>query len=293
MSGAADGAVEDGWVRVVKASRRGNAAKGPLSSRARDPSPGSRARPRSPLKSRGVNADVAPAVVASASPAIAEAAAEGVGQQCVSSDVERAPAAAAAQLMGAARSDVEATPERACVEAASEDVVAPLPPLPPPDGAEGHADRAEGDADALEPAASTDGASSDDDSPEIESAELEGMTKAWRKFCHRQPALMALDVQLPHLLGAELFGLSMAQITELVDVHRGLLVKIEQARAQLIARREREIVEERLLQEFERNLAKQEREASEQRMLQEFERRMGGHSIKLEYPSSSTEDAES
>ena len=67
-------------------------------------------------------------------------------------------------------------------------------------------------------------------------------------------ALIALDVQLKHLLGEGLGELSMAQLTELLAVQRQLTEQLEDARVSLVQRLEREIVEERMLQQFEEHL---------------------------------------
>ena len=80
-----------------------------------------------------------------------------------------------------------------------------------------------------------------------------GESGAWRAFASRQPTLIALDVQLRHMLGEDLEGLSMAQISELLDVQRGLVVQLEEARLSLARRQERELVEERMIQLVERH----------------------------------------
>ena len=80
-------------------------------------------------------------------------------------------------------------------------------------------------------------------------AEEEGA--AWRSFAERQPSLMALDVHVRHLLGEDLDELSMAQVTELLEVQRGLVAKLEEARLSLARRQERELTEERMIQRFE------------------------------------------
>jgi len=84
---------------------------------------------------------------------------------------------------------------------------------------------------------------------EAMAAEEEGA--AWRSFAERQPSLMALDVHVRHLLGEDLDELSMAQVTELLEVQRGLVAKLEEARLSLARRQERELTEERMIQRFE------------------------------------------
>ena len=81
-------------------------------------------------------------------------------------------------------------------------------------------------------------------------------TSAWRDFASRQPTLIALDVQLRHLLGGDLEELSMAQISELLDVQRLLVTQLEDARLSLARRQERELVEERMIQVFETRLSR-------------------------------------
>jgi hypothetical protein len=63
---------------------------------------------------------------------------------------------------------------------------------------------------------------------------------------------MALDIRLGHLLGDELESLSMAQVSELLDVQKGLVAQLEDARLIIARRQERELVEERMVQAFER-----------------------------------------
>ena len=68
--------------------------------------------------------------------------------------------------------------------------------------------------------------------------------------------MIALDVRLKHMLGEGLFELSMAQLTELLAVQRKLAEQLEEARVSLAQRLEREVVEERMLQQFEEHLRK-------------------------------------
>ena len=89
---------------------------------------------------------------------------------------------------------------------------------------------------------------------------------AWQSFASRQPSLVALDVQLHHMLGADLDSLSMAQVSELLEVSRKLVGRLEEARLITVRRQEREVVEERMIQTFER-IQIHEREA--QQRLQE------------------------
>ena len=91
-------------------------------------------------------------------------------------------------------------------------------------------------------------------------------TLAWQSFASRQPSLVALDVQLHHMLGADLDSLSMAQVSELLEVQRKLVGRLEEARLITVRRQEREVVEERMIQTFER-IQIHEREA--QQRLQE------------------------
>ena len=84
--------------------------------------------------------------------------------------------------------------------------------------------------------------------------EMDQGALAWQKFAQRQPTLIALDVHLHHMLGERLEELSMAQLSELMDVQRGLVLKLEEARVSLVQRVEREVVEERMIQEFERHM---------------------------------------
>lgn len=81
-------------------------------------------------------------------------------------------------------------------------------------------------------------------------------SEEWLAFAARQPALIALDVRLKHMLGEGLFELSMAQLTELLAVQRKLAEQLEEARVSLAQRLEREVVEERMLQQFEEHLRK-------------------------------------
>ena len=111
-----------------------------------------------------------------------------------------------------------------------------------------------------------DSAGPDDKSAELMPGELE-LVHAWRAYRRLQPKLATLDVQIGHLLGEKLDELSMAQITELLDVQRALVVRLEEARLSLVQRQERELVEERMLQEFERHIER--------------------HNITLQYPAGS------
>jgi len=86
---------------------------------------------------------------------------------------------------------------------------------------------------------------------------------AWARFTARHPTLLALDVKLAHLLGDDLEALSMAQVSELLDVHSGLVAQLEEARLGLARRQEREVVEERMIQTFER-IHEQQRQQQQQ-----------------------------
>ena len=75
---------------------------------------------------------------------------------------------------------------------------------------------------------------------------------AYHRFVERFPKLSDLDVELRHLLGEELEALSMAQLEEMSEVTRSLVGRLEEARLTLVRRQEREVVEERMIQTFER-----------------------------------------
>ena len=87
-------------------------------------------------------------------------------------------------------------------------------------------------------------------------------TAAWLDFASRQPTLIELDVQLRHMLGDDLEQLSMAQISELLDVQRLLVARLEEARLNLARRQEREVAEERMIQVFEARLRSEEAQRS-------------------------------
>lgn len=87
-------------------------------------------------------------------------------------------------------------------------------------------------------------------------------TTAWLDFASRQPTLIELDVQLRHMLGDDLEQLSMAQISELLDVQRLLVARLEEARLNLARRQEREVAEERMIQVFEARLRSEEAQRS-------------------------------
>ena len=56
----------------------------------------------------------------------------------------------------------------------------------------------------------------------------------------------------------------MAQVSELLDVQRGLVQQLEQTLVDLAIRQEREVVEERMIQTFERHLESVEQQRRRQ-----------------------------
>ena len=78
--------------------------------------------------------------------------------------------------------------------------------------------------------------------------------------------MVALDVQLHHMLGDDLESLSMAQVSELLEVQRKLVDRLEEARLALARRQEREVVEERMIQTFERMHEEQQRQQEQQQL---------------------------
>ncbi|KAL1503645.1 hypothetical protein AB1Y20_012119 [Prymnesium parvum] len=76
---------------------------------------------------------------------------------------------------------------------------------------------------------------------------------AWQRFVTEHPKLEQLDVRLAHLLGQDTASLSMAQITQLQEVHRLLAIQLEESRVQLARRQEREAVEVRIALELEKH----------------------------------------
>ena len=57
------------------------------------------------------------------------------------------------------------------------------------------------------------------------------------------------------MLGEGLSELSMAQVTGLLDVQKALVEELQEAQLALARRMEREVVEERMIQAFEKRLA--------------------------------------
>ena len=71
----------------------------------------------------------------------------------------------------------------------------------------------------------------------VEDGPVAHEASAWQRIAIRRPKLVELDVQLANVLGEELAELSMAQLSELLDVQKELLERTEHAISTAIMRR--------------------------------------------------------